>query len=250
MGVSLDGWMVNIRGEGWKEVKTGVIYRIVPCEEKESQTGELVERAAAVDLSYVAHLGGPEPFGELLWQEAVRRQVPAAYEKVCVSDAAAWIWGLCQDYFPEAGQLVDWYHALTHLHEAATLAFSEDAAKANRWIHAHQTLLYQGQPASVANHIDTLASRAPAERSQALQSQATFFRHHSHRMAYLEFREQGWPIGSGPAEAACKQFQSRLKGPGMRWSRPGADRMLVLCSTILSDRFDERWRALQNSPVF
>lgn len=28
MGFSLDGWTVHLRGEGWKEVKTGVIYHI------------------------------------------------------------------------------------------------------------------------------------------------------------------------------------------------------------------------------
>ncbi len=29
-GVSLDGGMVNIRGEGWKEVKTGVVSTLLP----------------------------------------------------------------------------------------------------------------------------------------------------------------------------------------------------------------------------
>jgi hypothetical protein len=39
----------------------------------------------------------------------LRRRVPGAYEKAWLSDAAAWIWGLCLDYLPEAEQIVDWY---------------------------------------------------------------------------------------------------------------------------------------------
>ena len=37
------------------------------------------------------------------------------------------------------------------------------------------------------------------------------------------------------------QFKARLTGPGMRWSRAGAERMLVIRSSILSDSFDDLW---------
>ena len=67
-------------------------------------------------------------------------------------------------------------------------------------------------------------------------------------MRYLEYREEGWPIGSGSIESGCKQFQARFKGPGMRWTRQGAKRMLVLRSSIMSDYFDFHWDTLANSP--
>jgi hypothetical protein len=67
-------------------------------------------------------------------------------------------------------------------------------------------------------------------------------------MQYLECRENAWPIGSGSIESGAKQFQSRLTGPGMRWSRSGADRMLALRSSILSHSFDQHWQRLSISP--
>lgn len=249
MGVGVDGWMVHIRDEGWKEVKTGTIFEVELHQVADKQTGEPVEQAVANEGSYVAHLGGPEVFGQKLWTEATRRRVPGAYEKVFVSDAAAWIWNLCQDYFPEAEQIVDWYHALAHLHQAGNLAHGEGMDKAKRWVEGMKTTLYQGHARRIADTLDGLASQLTDDRADKLRAEATFFRNNHRRMRYLEYREDGWPIGSGTVESGCKQFQARMKGPGMHWSRPGAARMLSLRATIMSERFDQTWALLQNSPA-
>jgi hypothetical protein len=62
-------------------------------------------------------------------------------------------------------------------------------------------------------------------------------------MQYQAFREEGFLIGSGPVESEIKQFKARLTGPGMRWSRPNAQRMLVIRSAVLSNDFDALWAA-------
>ena len=42
-------------------------------------------------------------------------------------------------------------------------------------------------------------------------------------MEYPEYEANGWYIGSGAVESACKTVVcSRLKGAGMRWSEAGA----------------------------
>jgi hypothetical protein len=248
MGISIDGWMVNIIGEGWKEVKSGTIYEVVMGKGEDELTGEVVELAQAKACTYIGHLGGPEEFGQKLWVEAVQRRVPAAYEKVCVSDAAHWIWNLCQDYFPEAEQIVDWYHATEHLHKAAHLLHGEGTDKTRRWVNGMKTELYQGHAARIAIWLEEDAEQLSDDHANKLHSEATFFRNHQRRMQYLECREDGWPIGSGSIESGCKQFQMRLKGPGMRWSRPGAERMLALRASIMSNYFDLHWEALANSP--
>lgn len=250
MGFSLDGWMVNIRGEGWKEVKSAALFEVEQREVADSQSGEMVEKASATAISYIAHLGGPELFGEKLWAEGQRRQLQVAYDKVCVSDAAHWIWGLCQDYFPEAEQIVDWYHALQHLYAAAAALYGEANDKAKLWVEARSIDLFQGHAARIANLLDKLAAQHTSERAKKLHEEAGFFRNNQRRMRYLEYREDGWPIGSGSIESGCKQSQSRMTGSGMRWSRLGAERMLAICALILGARLHECWRTLQNSPAF
>jgi hypothetical protein len=62
-------------------------------------------------------------------------------------------------------------------------------------------------------------------------------------MRYQELREEGYPIGSGTVESGIKQFKARLTGPGMRWSRPGVERMLGVRGAVIGHNFDELWAA-------
>ena len=65
---------------------------------------------------------------------------------------------------------------------------------------------------------------------------------------YREMREDGWAIGSGMVESTAKQFKARFNGPGMRWSRSGAERLIPIRAAIMSRRSDELWRLAYNSP--
>ena len=67
-------------------------------------------------------------------------------------------------------------------------------------------------------------------------------------MNYLEMREEEYVIGSGMVEGAAKQYQARLCGPGMRWSRPGAQHIIPIRTAILSGRFSDVWQKVYNSP--
>ncbi len=77
---------------------------------------------------------------------------------------------------------------------------------------------------------------------------AGYFRNNHQRMNYIEMREENWPIGSGVVESAAKQFKARFSGPGMRWSRIGAENLLPIRAAVLSARFDHMWAAAKNSP--
>jgi len=76
-----------------------------------------------------------------------------------------------------------------------------------------------------------------------LLSQLSYFREHIRRMQYAQFRVDGLPIGPGGVESGVWQFKQRLSGPGMRWSRPALDRMVVFRSAVLSQTFVQLWEA-------
>ena len=61
-------------------------------------------------------------------------------------------------------------------------------------------------------------------------------------MQYHQFREQGFPIGSGTVERAIKQFKARMTGPGMRWSREAAESMLIIRGAVLDGSFNSLWQ--------
>jgi len=80
-------------------------------------------------------------------------------------------------------------------------------------------------------------------KSQCRADLALYFEHHQRRMQYLEFREEGFPIGLGTVESGIKQFKLRLCGPGMRWDADCANRMLILRAAVLGDEFNTLWDA-------
>ena len=247
MGIALDGFIFNLRTEGWKECKLATVYEVAVQPGVDADTGEIVERAHAVQQSYVAVLGGPEAIGEMAWADAQRRGWERAADTQVLGDGAVWIWQQAALHFGDSHQLVDWYHAKTHLTQAAKLLYGEASAAYTHWLNQHETLLYQGHADSIANHLLAAAQTSPTN-AQALTSAATYFQNHHRRMNYLEMRELEWPIGSGMVESGAKQYKARFSGPGMRWSRSGAENLLPIRSAILSQRFDQLYAAAQSLP--
>jgi Uncharacterised protein family (UPF0236) len=235
-GVSVDGGTVNVRGEGWKEIKVGAVGDLSTTTDRDPLTGEAVEVGCVNALHYCGVLGSVAEFAPTLWALAVQQAVPTAAEVVVTADGAEWIWNLAADYFPESVQIVDWYHATQHLAQAASALHPTDPTIAHTWAQARREALYLGQVEKITQ---------PLEQAQ-LPEQAHYFHTHTRRMHYHEFREQQYPIGSGTVESAIKQFKHRLTGPGMRWSRPGLERMLLLRAAVLSHTFDDAWAVAWN----
>lgn len=247
LGVAMDGFMVHVRDEGWKEMKLGAVFELTLRQERDERTGERSPAAHAVNLSYAAHLGGPEVFGELVFTEARRRGWEQAQDTQVIGDGAAWIWNQAALHFGQSRQLVDWYHAKQHLAEAARLLKGEGTVAYKLWFNSRETTLYQGHAERIAGELEQ-ATPAKPESAEGLKREAGYFRQHQRRMNYLEMREENWIIGSGMVEGGAKRYQARLCGPGMRWSRNGAQNLTLVRTAILSERFAERWLAAQNLP--
>jgi hypothetical protein len=248
MGAAMDGAMVHLREEGWKELKVGCVFDIEPRAEFDQDSGEWLEMGHAVNNSYVAHLGGPEDFGNLLWAEARTRGWEQVYDTQTIGDGARWIWNLANEHFFDSLQTVDWYHATEHLYIAAQLHSPDENTAMKRWYNRAETKLFQGHADQIAHDLNQQAS-GHSQRAKDFRTQAHYFENNKRRMQYLEFREEGYPIGSGMVESGAKQFKARFTGPGMRWSREGIERLIPVRSAIMSGQFDALWPDVyHNSP--
>jgi hypothetical protein len=248
MGVAMDGSMIHIRDEGWKELKVGTVFDVEVRPTVDRETGDRVELAHAVDNSHVAHLGGPEVFGQMVWAEASRRDWEQAADTQVIGDGAQWIWNLALDHFYESRQTVDWYHAVEHLSEAGHLLKGEGSLAKKLWCNARETRLYEGGAVRIAQELEAAARHHRPSVAKELEREAGYFRKNHRRMRYQEMREDGWVIGSGMVESAGKQFKARFAGPGMHWSRPGAEKLIPVRAAIMSNRFDDLWHDVYNSP--
>jgi hypothetical protein len=226
--LSMDGGMVHIRQEGWKELKVGLIGNVVSDDPPDSS---VVPDVQTVPLVSTAVLGDVEAFAPGLVRAAQAQGFFEAPQSSIPADGAAWIWGVADRYFPHSVQIVDGYHASEHLADAAQARCPDQPQPAAAWLQAQREILFEGP-------LDSLL----ADLNQAgLSEFAHYFETHQARMHYLDFQEAGFPIGSGSVESEVKQFKQRLTAPGMHWSRPGAECMIPIRAAVLDNSFDARW---------
>jgi len=141
--IMMDGWMVRRRGPvwcdeagkpaagriEWKEVKSGVIYRLDRRVVHASGRGRLVEKfvvASPPDTN-------PLVFGAAVQAEARRRGLARAHKVYVVIDGAVWLWNLAQDRFSRADLLLDFYHASQYLWAVANELHGQGTDAGRSW---------------------------------------------------------------------------------------------------------------------
>jgi hypothetical protein len=231
--VSMDAGMVNIRGQGWRELKLGSVFELETRQECKPQTKEVDEMVHGLDVHYRAVLGNKDEFTPALWALAVEHDVPTAKERAVVGDGAVWIWNVAEDICPDGKQIVDWYHATQKLSSVSHALYpnEEDDKNRLRWFKTMKDHLYHGRIHKIIHALELRKG----------DDLALYFVRHQRRMQYLEFREEKWPIGSGTVESAVKQFKHRLTGAGMRWNEDNVNRMLIIRAAVLGNDFHNLW---------
>jgi hypothetical protein len=202
--------------ETWRDLKAGCWYEaeIVPNRQQSVRQKDKAQREGVVlrakNQQYFCDIDQAERFGKLLWADRARILV-------FICDGAVWIWNLIARYFPNAIQIVDWYHAADRLKRIAEEAFVHfDERQA--WLKRVTEDLWQGRVELVIEDCRTLA-----KKSNLAKQSLSYYGNNMERMRYAQFRTSGFMIGSGIIESGCKQIVTqRLKLPGAQWTLDGA----------------------------
>ena len=169
--------------------------------------------------------------------------------RIALCDGARGLWTYIDDkpMYDDYEKLVDYHHTTEHLSKAAEAIFGKGSPNAQNWYNKYCAKLKgeEGGAKRVLRSLDyhERTIRLSRSRREALDTERTFFTRNESRMDYARFREHGWPIGSGPVEAACKSVvKTRLCRSGMRWSRNGGQHILSLRTYVKSDRWNAMWK--------
>jgi hypothetical protein len=235
MNVSMDGVLLHLRGEGWKEVKVATFSAVT--HDIEAETGEW--RTHLTQHTYRAGLWEASEFAAQQWAEATHRGVAKATYLSSVNDGAAWIWNIIRMCYGRCVEILDWWHAVERLWTLAHQRFGADSPQAAAWVAVQKELLAHSRLRTVMHNVRLLYPRHQLLPDPVRKAVAYLF-HNRWRMRYQQFRQAGYPIGSGTVESACKLVaQARLKQAGMCWSRRGAQAVLSLRACLLSNRWDD-----------
>jgi hypothetical protein len=135
--------------------------------------------------------------------------------------------------------ILDFYHAATHLKNAADAVYGSETAESKALFERWKMDLKEDS-CGAEKVIRALTYRldvAKGAARKALSTELNYFRSQRGGMLYQQFREAKWPIGSGVMESTGKTLVGeRLKQSGMRWSSRGGQAIMTLRSLIQSDR--------------
>jgi len=209
--VMLDGSMLYTREDKWREIKLGRVFH-------GSQVAEIQQsRREIIKSVFVSHLGSVDKF----FPKFERYLVPYK-NKVIIGDGAKWIWNWAEDNYPEATQILDFYHAKEKLVLFAKHQFNDDNKRLN-WIKEQADKLLENGAEQVIQTLQSTRAKTKASK-EAKRKAIKYYLEHDDKMQYQTYREKGYMIGSGPIEAAHRSvIQQRMKLSGQKWTINGAN---------------------------
>jgi hypothetical protein len=242
--ISTDGGRVRIRTQrrgrarksgwhgfkaDWREPKVLVVYEI-------DERGRKVRRGF---VRYDATMGDADKTFELL--VAILRDIGAheAAEWITVADGALWIWDRIDKVVEALGydprkvtKVLDWFHAIEHLHEIAQARKGWSESKREAWVRKMKRHLHDGQ-------VDKLLQQRSAvclgRNAKTLGKKFDYFEQRRSMLAYKDFRARAIPCGSGAVESCVRRLVNlRMKGNGIFWGEGMAEALLHLRAQFLA----------------
>ena len=216
--VPIDAGKVNTTG-GWRDVKLAVFARREPGPPATPATWGERELPAPRVRTVVANIEESDAFAVRVRAEADRLGATTAADVTVLGDGAEWLWNLGADVFPQATGVLDIYHALEHLSDAAKAVWGEGTAAAAAQLDAGRSALLSGGKAGLERWLGEAFGAVPAGGStDPLLEVAAYFAKHPTRLDYAGRLASGRSIGSGLVEGSIKQLVNlRLKRTGARW---------------------------------
>ena len=220
-----------------REAKLGCVFTQTELDENQRPVRD------ENSTTYVGAIETAEAFGIRIYAEAIRRGVTRAAKVVILGDGALWIWGIAEEHFYGAIQIVDLYHAREHLAVIAKIVYGASAIKSKQWMDARREQLDAGDVEAVIASMRRLRP-SHTKVQEEVRAAMDYFHKNAERMRYADFRKQGLFVGSGVVEAGCKTIcGQRLKLSGMHWTVRGANAIIALRCCQLSARWEEFWEA-------
>jgi hypothetical protein len=223
----------------------------VPAEPPPQEATAEPDHRPRMQARYLAGLYGLDELGLQLRRQAAQVGMEAADLWIGLCDGGNGLEDFVRAHFarPDVVLILDFWHPAEDLGELARLLHPADEAAARgqtqQWC---QTMKYQGG-AAVLEQLRSL----PAPQRKAVKEKYTdvvrYIGNNVHRMDYPYYLSQGWQIGSGPVESACKTVVgARMKLAGMRWKEAGTDQVCQLRALFKSGpkQWDAFWQPSLN----
>lgn len=199
-------------------------------------------RPFLVEKRYAASGHDMEDFGQQLkalsYQMGARRAQAVAF----IADGARPLWNWAEQHLPPGTVLIqDFWHVCEHLSHLAQELYGEalGAAAFGRW----KPWLRQSQLALIVEELQAEHKTRRGQKRKRIAEELNYLQAGAQRMDYARYEQQGWPIGSGAVEGACKHFiKERFCLTGAHWRRKNIPRLLAIRKAIFNAQWEQYWQ--------
>lgn len=179
---------------------------------------------------------------------------PEERVRLCVTgDGAPRIRNRVKELYPDAKEILDYYHCAEHLHELSHAQYGKGSVKAREWVEATLVRLFHNQVKAVMNGLMRMKAKTD-DAAEKITSLRNYLFEHRKRVNYGAARRGGYHIGSGAIESADKFIgHVRLKRSGAWWYRSFANNILKLrCAKYNGtyDRIIEKYKERKRAEIY
>ena len=228
-GAALNTRSKNESGSTWRENKLGEAFTSnnIPywIDHKGKRQHQILEK------EYISYIGAASEFKKHLFALALRNGYGRYAETVILSDGATWIRNVVDELFPDAQQILDYFHLCENVCTFAKHLFKMDEQMYRPWAKEICDKLKKSGFRQVLNELENI-DRSPNNSPVNLFGYIT---NNANNIDYAAYEKKGYFIGSGAIESGNKLIlQDRLKRAGMRWNPKSAQSILTLKSKVES----------------
>jgi len=225
--IEADGAALNTRikdndGSTWRENKLGMVFSSDNIYTWTNHKGEKQRQLSKRE--YTAYIGTVAEFKKHLFFCALKNGYGKYEKTVLISDGATWIRNMKDELFPDAQQILDFYHLCENVNTFAKHLFGQNPAQYESWATSMCTLLKKSKWKDVLNDLEK--RKKPTNCTIDLYG---YIQNNIPNIDYAAYLREGYFIGSGAIESGNKSvLQQRLKQAGMRWNVLTAQTLLTL----------------------
>ena len=243
--VELDATGVRQQGEGGRAALGRMAYVGMVCNPRPEWPWP-DEKKGPMQARYLAGLYPLVEVGPLLRKPAACVGMERADCWLGLTDGGNGLEDRLEENFPLVWEVIlDFYHPAEKLTGLARLLFPKEEERAEEQARQWCRLLKEEGGALLAAVLREWDWPRRAGLAEAVAGVIDYVEKNAHRMEYPEYLAEGWCIGSGAVESACKTVVGqRLKLAGMRWGEEGGDALCHLRALYRSEK--GQWEAFWN----